>query len=319
MCSISSLDGNGTPIYKVIMDKNGKVLFQDDKEPDKKGNQVLYYDVTASGNVFRKTLKSDFEHGDYEILELVTPNGKSKTLMEGGYVNIQKASGYEDYYKFFCGYQDDYSSQVEGVINAKTGEVIAGDNAQELLYDIMKNEYADLGADVEMHPLGYENSLTPVQKGTRLNDDYVFYEDIIYDNQSNGVKVLDAGRGVRNILYANDYYWVVSNTGWYYVLDKKFNQVLEPIQFEENDNYVLTEYGLIISSITTNSDGSRKSTFTLYNEKGEPTIELPGQVNLRRDIFGFIAGNEKTGWVNLNTKEIMLVSSPKKKISTIEF
>ena len=319
MCSISSLDGNRRPIYKVIIDKNGKILFQDDKEPDEKGNQVLYYDVTTSGNIFKKTLTSDFEHGDYEILELVTPNGKTKKLMEGGYINISEASGYEDYYKFFCGYEDDRSSQVEGVINAKTGEIIAGDSAQEILNTIMKNEYADLGADVEMQPLGYEDSLTPVQKGTRLNDNYVFYENIIYDNQANEIKVLDTGRGVKDILYANDYYWIVSNTGWYYVLDKKFNQVLEPIQFKENDDYVLTQYGLIIASETKNSNGSRDFKFTLYNEKGNATIELPGQINLHRDISGFIAGNEKIGWVNLNTKEVMLVSSPNKKISTIEF
>lgn len=321
MCSLTALDRNNKPMTDkhVILDKHGNILFQNDEEPDKNGNQVLYEDVTASGNLLKKILKSDFEHGDYVILEFVTVNGKTKKLMEGGYIHLSKVSGYEDYYKFSCGYEDDRDSRTEGMIDMKTGDILTEEEYEEIYENSLKYEYAALGANIDMEALGSKDASNPLKKGTWLNANYVIYKDVIYDNTGEKIKTLDAGRGVENILYANDYYWIVSKTGWYYVLDNKFNQILEPVKFEENDNYLLTEYGLLIQSETINADGKRESEFTLYDENGKIIMELPLQINLRRNISEFIAGNEKVGWVNLNTKEMMLLSVPDEKLTVLSF
>ena len=52
--------------------------------------RCVYYDITPSGNVLRKTFYSDFEHGDYQVLEWVKPDGTSKKLLESGYITMYK-------------------------------------------------------------------------------------------------------------------------------------------------------------------------------------------------------------------------------------
>ena len=52
--------------------------------------RCVYYDITPSGNVLRKTFYSDFEHGDYQVLEWVKPDGTSKKLLESGYITLYK-------------------------------------------------------------------------------------------------------------------------------------------------------------------------------------------------------------------------------------
>ena len=334
MCSFTAYEDEyyyDSVIHHVIIDKDANVLFRNGEE---NGNSIVYDEVTPSGNVLKKTMKSDFEHGDYEVLEFVKQDGSAKKLMEGGYVNLSPMNEEEysfgflmesekhcsDYYIFHCGYEDDRTSDTDGVIDMKTGKLITGDEYEEMLKKLNDQKLASFGVDVDMEPLGGDDEDNPLKHGMRINDSYVIYQDIVYDNSGKKVKELNAGRGVKNILYADGYYWIVSNSGWYYVLDDDFKQILEPVKFDDDIRYSLTGYGLMVESVIKNDEFySGETKFTLYDEKGNAAIELQGEINLDGNTYGFIFGNEKVGWVNLNTKEMMLITVSGKKIHTLEF
>ena len=163
-----------------------------------------------------------------------------------------------------------------------------------------------------MEPLGTEED--KVKSGTRLNEQYVINNSIIYDNSGNEVKKLEDGRGVQGILYTNNQYWIVTNSGWYYILDDNFTEVLKPVELPTDMTFHLTQYGLLIETWKENEDEGRQQVVYLYNEKGEVVLEM-SNVTIKTDLHGFILGNEKTGWTNLHTKKLMLVSIPEGGVS----
>ncbi len=327
MCSIAYGDLNSDDcINHVIVSREGKELFRNE-EKDKDGNKSMYYDVTPSGNVLHKIFDSDFDHGDYQILEWVKPDGTTKKLMESGTINLSPIgnenpdAGWLEvgftgetkarYYRYDCSYEDDADSYEEGYIDMETGEILTNEEYQKANPE-----------DVTEENDNYEETDDPkaeiLREGSRLNDDYILYDDIVYDNSAEKVTSLEAGRGVADIFYANNYYWIVTRSGWYYVLDDNFKQILEPVEFGEDQTYKLTGYGLMIQT-TPDSDSDEEQKFELYNEKGEVVLYLPGDLDLDQDAHGFIFGNKKVGWANLNTKESMLLSMPDGDIDTIEF
>lgn len=106
---------NDDPGLHVIIDKEGNILYENSGEGS---DAVIYASVTPSGNILRKTFKSDFEHGEYQVLEFVQPDGTSKQMLEGGFIYINgKGEGCTDYFEYSCGYEDDSASVTEGVID----------------------------------------------------------------------------------------------------------------------------------------------------------------------------------------------------------
>lgn len=85
MCSVwaGTLDDNCRS--HIIMDKEGNILFSNDEKEAEDGVRSVYYNVTPNGSVLKKTFMSDYEHGDYQVLEYVKPDGNSKKLLEGIY------------------------------------------------------------------------------------------------------------------------------------------------------------------------------------------------------------------------------------------
>ena len=57
----------------------------------------------------------------------------------------------------------------------------------------------------------------------------------------------------------------------------------------------------------------------MYDEKGNVILKLPKTVDFPENADDFIIGDEKTGWANMNTKEVMLISEPESKYKELIF
>ena len=150
---------------------------------------------------------------------------------------------------------------------------------------------------------------------TRLNEKYLLGDDnILYDNSGKAVKELNNGRGVEDILYASGQYWVITISGWFYILDDNFDEILKPVEIPEGVKYCLTEYGLLAAGNTENESGETQKSVWIYNDSGKQ--EVLSVTNADLETEGFMAnGGKETGWINLCTKKTVLVSAPEKPIS----
>lgn len=309
-------------IPHVIMDKEGNILFENDTED---GEGSIFYEVTPSGNVLKKTFKSDFDHGDYQVLEFVKPDGTSKKLMEGEYIYLEKKvvgvkPGYRaknyctDYYAYTCGYSDDSSSETTGVIDMSTGKLLTNNEYEELERTELKKI---AGTEGKMDDFGIEVENNP--EGIRMNEDYVICGDSVYDNSGKIVKELDQGRGVKDILYGSSRYWIVTESGYYYVLDENFSEILEPVKLPDQDSYTMTEYGVLVTESREDEDGYGVNVLYLYDESGEATELF--EVSSDLYVNGFMAhcedwsGQAHTAGVNLYSKETVMLSTPEIPIS----
>lgn len=278
MCSVTQGELKDECVIHTVLDKDGKILFQNDKEVGKDGSRQIYYDVTPSKNVLRKTFLSDFEHGDYQVLELVKPDGTAEKLMEGGYIKLAKAGsddidigGYPrtfcgDYYEYQCGYEGENQYSC-GIIDMSDGSLLTGDDYEKKRFEELDPMLRECYESVlEDAPKTREEEIL---RGDRLNENYVLYENVIYDNSAKEVKSLEDGRGVRSILYKNNQYWIVTTSGWYYILDDEFNEVLKPVEINSAIDYRLTKYGLLVEVTETNESGKLFSRMFIYMMKRE--------------------------------------------------
>ena len=205
----------------------------------------------------------------------------------------------------------------------KTGEIISGEAAKERDERELNEEYLNNGGDPDFTSLS-EDEIAELKADKtrtmqRLNKNYLYDDNAIYDNSGKKVKKLEDGKGVKAIHYANKHYWIVSNTNWYYVLDDKFKQVLEPVKFKETEDFMLTDYGLLIRTFDDGDSDTNESKTELYDEKGNVILKLPKTVDFPENADDFIIGDEKTGWANMNTKEVMLISEPESKYKELIF
>ncbi len=115
------------------------------------------------------------------------------------------------------------------------------------------------------------------------------------------VKDLSEGNGASIIGYYDNKYYIESGTGYYYVLDNNFNQILEPVELHV---YNINKYGIMATD-------SNKSVTTLYDFELKNKKEL--SYKLKRDTPQyFIAEIENTdnsakSYFNLNTQEKLVV------------
>ncbi len=322
MCSVWLDELNDECRSHVIIDRAGKKLFQNDAEEQSDGSRKVYYRVTPSGNVLRKTLTSDYEHGDYQILEFVEPDGTSKKLLEGGYINLTNKAveeeGYSmdpsvvfdsvtknhccDHYGYECGYVDDPDQTVSGIIDMKSGELITYDEYNKIIH---AEEETKQGAAVDMGGLGVE--IGDDTKGIWLNEQYILCEDTVYDGSGKIVKKLTDGRGIKEMLYVDSQYWVVTESGWYYILDEDLDEILKPVEIPKDATYHLTKYGLLV--IQTGST-------CLYDDSGRSIHLSDTYVDLDENSFLIDCG-EEAGWIDLCTKEPILIATPEKPIDLI--
>lgn len=305
----------------VIMDKECRLLFQNDEKKADDGSRSTYSDITPSGNVYRKTFLSDYEHGDYQVLEYVQPDGTSKKLFEGGYISMDKlvaetgdlmdlfcieGQGISDYYKYEYGYADDDSTCTSGVLDLANGELITWEEYE-------KRISAQTGrlqhTEIDMSELGIEGD----EKGTRLNEDYVLYGNTIYDMSGKTAAELTDGRGIKNILYAGGRYWIVTESEWFYILDDSFQKAAEPVELPEDSEHQLTAYGLLAAGYAEDEEGISHGYTHLYDESGTMTVLSETSKNL--DVKGFLLDGGESGCINLNTQKGVLLSTPEEPVS----
>ena len=270
--------------------------------------------MTPSGNILKKSYDSDMQHGDYQILEFVQPDGTTKKLLEGGFIELGQKEKYRDYYSYECGYVDDRQGTVYGYIDMKTGELIDKEEYEKKIQEEFPGEEES----------GIPRVIEEVRI-TRLNENYLIGDDsILYDNAKKAVKELSEGRGVENIQYGDGKYWVVAKSGWYYALDENLEEILEPVQLPKDTSYTMTDYGIVtVESVEIETEGSQytENYICLYDEKGERT-QLVKTNDTSVQVSGFMVtsvGGFGTVWTspgaNLKTKEPLLIATPETPIS----
>ncbi|MDD6326020.1 MAG: hypothetical protein PUA72_10660 [Lachnospiraceae bacterium] len=248
-----------------IIDKDMNVLFQSNQSED---DGYSYLGAGPSGKALRISSKTDFDNGQYYSLELVNLDNNSQELAKMTEFTIDTL--YTDLYPVY--YWDPEGHSHDVVIDLKNEKVLDSDDV-------------DLSTDTEL-PEGLPSNCQV------LNPDYFFNpeDNCIYDQTGKSVTDLSAGLGVSYIGYALEKYWVVSNSGYYYILDEYFNRLFEPVQIVPNDYMVLSPIGLIIGNVLWDSNGNSQE----YE-----------YVRQRPTLDHFIYGNAETGYINMNTNEIL--------------
>lgn len=295
----------------IVMDKEGNTIFKNDTQ-DEKGD--IYYDVTPSGNVLKKSFETDADRGeDNQILTLARPDGTCEKLMEGKKILLGKhgiawygIDGYcTDYYEYSCENHD--GTETDGIIEVSTGKLLTEEEFEE----IAKAE----------NGVGDAFSLTDDEKWEgvsllRLNENYVLKNTMICDNSGKEVKDLSKSGGVEDILYTGGMYWVITKDSWYYVLNENFEEILKPVRLPEEGYPILTEYGLLVNEIIADeTEGSAdREMIVLYNEKGEKQEILEKKKgSLGFESFLCYCGSYGDSIVvNLHTGEPLLLSTPEK-------
>ena len=261
------------------------------------------------GNAFRTTKEEDFQNGRYQILALVRPDGSAQEICRGydlivydcgraskpnGFQNANWNTGSDGGSLFWA---VEYrtlgeKNRVETVVNAKTGRTMSRAAFDE--------------AD------GAEQIAERNRDFTVINDRYVLKYDTWDLCDGDGIAVLNLadGQGVNSMYYAeeSDRYWILSKSGYYYVLDGSLERIREPMKLD-GAFWAFTPYGAVLTE-----GGECK----LYDEEGNCLYAFPGNT-----LWGFIGGKVKSTWweldldsrqhdmsYNLNTKEQMFLTFP---------
>ncbi len=167
-----------------------------------------------------------------------------------------------------------------------------------------------------------------------VNDNYYYnYDDnIFYKSDDTKEKEITSGDGLKKIYYADNTYYVLSGTGYFYAMNENFETIIEPFKSEINGTSVLGNNCFIKSKSESFNDGEysgQASHFYLYNYNNE-LIEDLGADWGKIETDNFIATlvrmstveyNERTGnrdthylgsqtrdvYVNLNTGETLKI------------
>lgn len=310
----------------VIVDKNGKILYQDELKGDRSNlepGSVLYHNISPSGNVLRQTVKEDFEHGTYSTIELVTPDGETIPVLD----DMDSFQSFGEFEKFnvsvstaFSGGATAYSDLIgvgslsdldaEYVVDMATGEV---GSANEF-FDQENEPYESF-----WHSHGLSHRV--------VNDEYVmnYHDNTLYDYLGNPVADLSAGEGPQESypFYDDGHYWVVTNTGYFYVLDEDLNQTLEPVKMGDNvETKVYPGYGLGVFD-------PAEHLLQIYQPDGEILMEISkddaseswasGSDGWDEFAYDYICGNNTVGWFNMkkDTSEILMIPDYSDEIATL--
>lgn len=238
-----------------------------------------YFSIAPCGNVLRKRTESDFDNGDYQILELVHPDGTAEEILRGKI--FENALPYYADQPYYYGKDG----------NSNRGWSYGNQNS----CNVFQTTYRSLDGYGEMRIVEMDTGKTYIesdyisQHGSELQPSdvainsryYLDNENQLYaqDKPETAVADLSSGGGVNRMFYSeiNDQYWVISNSGYYYVLDSNFTRIHEPIQLTK-DAYDLCPFGIILYE----EDGS----MGLYDAEGKQITAFP-----KADVKGFMADN----------------------------
>ena len=267
-------------MHDVVIDKEGNILYD---SLSLKNGGIQVYGYSSEGTMLELEAASDFENGDHYVLYFVDASGKRTEIN----------TAVDDFNLYSGGYTDVYNTNL-GYINMKTGEIT--EEAPE------SDQEQNIGGNYR-----------------KLNDSCYFSEENggkLLTPDSNGELTeaadLSSGQGVMGIDYYDGYYWVLSNTGYYYILDENFETVLEPVcvlddelklrgSDHEGEVYYLNSsvqacpYGIVIhgdSDITEIWDMNGEKVYTEY---------------LDQTADKYIFGTDSDAWYNLNSGDSLRI------------
>lgn len=277
--SLSPKTEGGRPVYEdpchVVLDRTGHVLYQSEMSgrEDKMGS-VVWYDLTSGGNIFRKTYTTDIQYGDCELLELVHPDGEADVILRGTYISPSENEYFPDDISFsYWPLNSRSSSASHVVVNTLTGET--RNEWGSMVISEQKDELHDERANMDE---------TFILRGSKL-----FY-------RSDGKPFCDFSSvgGIRQIQQIGDYFWILSETNYFYVIDMNLQVQSENfIRLDPDAEYVLNRCGLFE---TTQDPLVTKR----IAADGSVLAEYPG-IALPKDLHGLFIGNGKTGYYDMAT------------------
>lgn len=255
-----------------------------------------YFLMAACGNVLRRRTVSDFERGEYQVLELVRPDESAEEILEAR--RIENALPYYlpgiDHYgpgkpnngwtdgaratsdAFSIGYYALDGGNRNLLIDMKTGKAL-----DESDYISQFGNTGDYAAYLNDRYFIRDQSFTSF----KLPDPNSVYDKA---DQSTPVVDLSEGGGVQRMFYSeeSDQYWVISKTGYYYALDNHFQRTAEPVKLP-GTLWDFCPFGLVIYQ--------DDKTFGLYDGRLKLLRTFPAIA-----VTGFMSGN-----VNILTGEQM--------------
>lgn len=290
----------------ISMNANGEVVFENSNEKA----DSLYYPLTASGNALRRNFTTNAQWGTYQVIEWVQPGGNAVKLMEGNDIVIEETS-YKDYYRYSCGYKGDPNTQTHGYIEMTSGKLITKDEYEQI---VQTQSLARLFKNPQQEKFDITWS-----NGYQVNDQYSFYNDTLRDRNGNTVIELKNGGGVKDIFYGDGKYWIVAQTGQYYVLDENLNEIL-PMTMLQYSFCSVTPYGILCMYT---DEETRESYLYLYDETGTPQPVNDVPLNSKTtsvETQGFLAWGEgfffdlSEGAINLKTRQPLFLTTMEKPV-----
>ena len=292
----------------IIIDKNGNVVYRNNVSGgygDIESGSVIYYNVSPCGNILRQTFQSDFDHGDYSSIDLVTPDGDVIPVFDAvDYFSIEglpadQGKGLVVYKGGVSAYSDQICVTVHNpdkqkvIINMATGELMTDDE--------LTDQYQEFYSKIQKN-FGLASTV--------VNDRYVLTrnEGILYDYSGNEVADFTAGEGPEDGYPYYDEetgnYWVVTRTDYLYVTDENFERILEPVKLCDNaETKFYPGYGMCVFD-------PQQQLMQIYNINGEVIFEIPKDrvVDNGADNnngwpeigTGYICGNDEAGWYNMS-------------------
>ena len=265
----------------MILDAAGHVLYRNQISGEKaKLGTVIWYDMTPSGNMLRKTYTSSVQYGDHELLELVRPDGTTEEIFRGQNIRRELNGRYfTDLIPFSYQTEEDGRTKFhDAVVNAGTGEVTEGsteipEEKQE------EDEFSDPRAEID-------------DRFILTQDKLVYREDgkLFCDFSSLG--------GIKQIRQIGDLFWILNNTGYFYVMDMDLTiQSDDYIRLDPDAYYKLNEYGLFETVFVQQKNYSTSASTRRIAADGSITAEYP--LVKTSDIHDFWIGNPKNGYYDL--------------------
>lgn len=246
-----------------------------------------YFRMAVCGNILRRTTESDFEKGEYQVLELVRPDGSAEFICEAQ--RVENALPYYQPGTEHYGLGRPNNGWIDGA--RATSDVFSVE------YRALDGGLWEMIVDMTTGKTYSESDYisqfgSSAEHAAYLNDQYFIRNQrsayyalpdpfTIYDKADPATPVADLsdGGGATRVFYSEEsgQYWVISQTGYYYALDDNFRRIVEPVKLPGN-LWDFCPFGLILYQDS--------NTFGLYD----------GQLKLLRtfpadSVAGFMAGN----------------------------
>ena len=249
-----------------------------------------YYDPSPSGNLLHETSTDDFDLGVYETLAIERPDGTAQEIVTGYGITAAPVNTVNHYY----GYKGSrvYQNWTWGT-NTRTDiwrvdyRPLDQEGTKTIVVDVASGEIYEPDAYLSEHPA---SDWRRGHYDTEITEDYMLdtgtWELYEKDDPEKVVADFSAGQGLERLFYdeIHQQYWAVTRTGYYYVTDKDFNRIHEPVKLEHGW-WDVSPYGMICNTTVVDQQTGESSTVRgLFDAEGNLLCTIPGN-----EIMGFAA------------------------------